>query len=90
MKPDFVAEFVALARETPPDRLETEIRARFGGLQVRITATPPRPAPTVDDVDARLRQRMPVVAIAAELGVSRATIYRLLHAGRAKVTPSAG
>jgi DNA invertase Pin-like site-specific DNA recombinase len=82
MKTDFVAEFVALARETPPEALETAIRSRFGGQQVRITATPPRPTPSIDDVDTRLRQRMPVTAIAADLGVSRATVYRLLHRSR--------
>ena len=82
MKTDFVAQFVALARETPPEALESAIRSRFGGQQVRITAEPVRPAPSIDDVDARLRQRMPVRAIAADLGVSRATIYRMLHASR--------
>jgi DNA invertase Pin-like site-specific DNA recombinase len=82
MKTDFVAELVALARETPPERLETVVRSRFGGQVVRITAAPPRPALTIEDVDSRLRQRMPVTAIAADLGVSRTTIYRLLWNGK--------
>lgn len=82
MKPDIVAEIVTLARELPPERLETAIRSRFGGQVVRITSAPPRPSPTIEDVDTRLRQRMPVTAIAADLGVSRTTIYRLLWNGK--------
>jgi DNA invertase Pin-like site-specific DNA recombinase len=84
MRPDFVAQFVALAREIPVDRLDGEIRARFGGQQVRIDRKPPPVRPTLDDIDARLRDRKPVTAISAELGVSRATIYRMLNTGRGK------
>ena len=84
MKVDFVTEFVALARKVPAEALESEIRARFGGRQVRIDPAPPRQMPSVSDIDARLVQKMPVTHIAADLGVSRSTIYRLLNAGRGK------
>ena len=96
MKPDFVAEFVALARQTMPDappdalrRLETGIRDQWGGRQVRIEPVPVPAGPTIDEVDARLRQRMPVRAIAQELGVHRSTIYRMLDPRRAKVARQA-
>lgn len=88
MKVDFVAEFVALARQVPAEALETELRARFGGQQVRIEPVPPRQPVQIDDIDARLRQRMPVRVIAADLGVSRATIYRMLNGARRKVSAS--
>lgn len=89
--PDFVAEFVALVREHAPGvdaaaemSIETAIRSRFGGREVRIDRQAPAARPTMGDIDDRLRQRKPVTAIAAELGVSRATIYRMLNAGRGK------
>lgn len=92
MKPDIVAEFVALAREAAPDvpqatlqRLESEIRERHGGCRVYIGVPRTRPAPTIDDINARLHQSVPVSAIAKDLGVSRATIYRMLSSSSAKV-----
>lgn len=83
-KIDFVSEFVALAGnvgldESASAKLEAEIRGRFGGQQVRIAERPPV---TVERIDAILRQRKPVREVAAELGVSRATIYR--HLGQSK------
>lgn len=91
MKPDFAAEFVALAREVAdvsPDagaRLEAELRARYAGSQVRIAERPPL---TLDAIDGLLRQRKPVRAVAVELGVSRATIYRMIGNGRRKSQPA--
>lgn len=81
MKPDFVSELVALAGEvagvdaSAAARLDAELRGRFGGKQVRIAERPPL---TVERIDAELRQRKPVRQVAADLGVSRATIYRYL------------
>ena len=81
MKRDFATEFVALAREVAavsPDagaRLESELRQRYAGEPIRIAERPPV---TPERVDELLRQRKPVRVVAADLGVSRATIYRLL------------
>lgn len=81
MKPDFAAELAALVRDVAPEalaaaaRIEREVRARYGGQQVRIAERPPL---TLHAIDERLRQRMPVAAIATDLGVSRRTIYRHL------------
>jgi len=90
MKPDFAAEFVALAREiadVSPDagaRLEAELRARYAGTQVRIAERPPV---TLERINEVLRQGKPVRLVADELGVSRMTIYR--HLGSAKKSQSA-
>ena len=87
MKTDFVAQFVALARETASidDRaareIETRLRAEHGGRTVRIAEMAPL---TAEFVDARLRDRKSVREIAAEVSVSRATIYRMLSANSFK------
>lgn len=84
-KPDFAAEFVALAREVAavsPDagaRLEAELRARYAGAPVKILERPPV---TLERINAVLRQGKPVRVAADELGVSRMTIYRALGAGK--------
>ena len=85
-KPDFAAEFVALAREvaeidaSASVRIEAELRRRYGGEQVRIAERAPL---TLSVIDGLLRERKPVRQVANELGVSRATIYR--HIGRKNI-----
>lgn len=71
-----------LQRVTPLDAhavhaVDRAIRAELGGC--RIPAHAP-PAVTLEQVDQRLMQRMPVRQIATELGVHRSTLYRLLNA----------
>ena len=56
-------------------RADQAIRREFGGVALRIQ---PRAPVTIDQIDAGLRQRKPVAVIAAEVGLSRATIYRML------------
>lgn len=56
-------------------RADQAIRREFGGTAMRIQ---PRAPVTLEQIDAGLRQRKPVAAIAAEVGLSRATIYRML------------
>ena len=81
MKPDAVQQILKVVGETAgiePQalaRCEQAIRREFGGAALRIQ---PRAPITIDDIDARLRQRKPVAAISVELGLSRATIYRML------------
>jgi DNA invertase Pin-like site-specific DNA recombinase len=58
-------------------RVEAALRRELGGQQVRIAERPPI---TVEAINAGLRERKPVRVIAAELGVSRATLYR--HLGK--------
>jgi len=85
MKTDFATEFVALAVEiaaVSPDagaRLEAELRARYAGRPVRISVEAPV---TLERIDGLLRQRMPVREVAIHLGVSRATIYRMIKQPR--------
>lgn len=80
-RPDFVNEVVALAQQigvldpVGSQQLDQELRTRFGGDRVRIASVAPL---TIEKIDAGLRARKPVAWIAAEEGVSRATIYRLL------------
>jgi len=79
---DFAQQFVALVREVAPEAapaaalIERELRDRFGGQRVRIDARAPL---TLEAIDERLRQRMRVVEIAEDLGVSRWAIYRMLR-----------
>ena len=56
-------------------RLDAALRARYGGEAVRIAERPPV---TLGEIDAGLRERKPVRVIAEEVGLSRATIYRML------------
>lgn len=67
-------------------RAEQAIRREFAGARLRIE---PRAPLTIEDIDVRLRQRKPVAAIAPELGVSRATIYRMIGRTRNNRTPKA-
>lgn len=61
-------------------RVEAALRNEFGGSAVRIEARAPV---TLEQIDAGLRQRKPVAVIAEEVGLSRATIYRMLGKKRA-------
>lgn len=62
-------------------RADQAIRREFGGTAMRIQ---PRAPVTIEQIDASLRQRKPVAVIAAEVGLSRATIYRMLGKSRIK------
>lgn len=56
-------------------RADSAIRSELGGQAVRIQYRAPV---TIEDIDDRLRQRKPVALIAVEVGLSRATVYRML------------
>jgi len=91
---DFAADFAALVREVVPavdavaaERLEAELRRRYGGDRVLILER--RPV-TVEQINDRLRARVPVAAMVDDLGVSRATIYRMLGTGRRKKSQGRG
>lgn len=81
MKPDAVQQIleivgtVAKVDAATLSRADQAIRREFGGTALRIQ---PRAPVTIDQIDAGLRQRKPVATIAAEVGLSRATIYRML------------
>lgn len=83
MKHDHAADIARAAADvlalTPQARnlLENELRQKFGGEVLRIHDRPPV---TVERVNAALLARKPVVAIAAEMGLHRSTIYRMLNA----------
>lgn len=87
MKPDAVQQLleivgtVAHVDQAALSRADQAIRREFGGLQMRIQ---PRAPVTIDQIDAGLRQRKPVALIAAEFGLSRATIYRMIGKNRVK------
>lgn len=87
MKPDAVQQIleivgtVANVDAMALSRADQAIRREFGGTAVRIQ---PRAPVTIDQIDAGLRQRKPVAVIAAEFGLSRATIYRMLGKTRIK------
>lgn len=91
MKPDAVQQIleivgtVARVDAVALSRADQAIRREFGGTAMRIQ---PRAPVTVAQIDAGLRQRKPVAVIAAEVGLSRATIYRML--GRKNRTKSGG
>lgn len=78
---DFACEIVGLMREVggvdpaAACKVEIELRRRYGGKVLQIER---RPVVTIDDVNSALRQRKPVRVIAAETGLSRSTIYRML------------
>lgn len=81
---DFAVEFVALVKEhatidpSTARRIETDIRNRWGGSEVRIPERPLPPPVTLDQVNNLLLQRKSVNQVANECGVSRSTIYRLI------------
>lgn len=87
MKADAVQQILEIvgtvARVEPAAlaRADRAIRQEFGGTAVRIQ---PRAPVTMEQIDAGLRQRKPVAAIAAEVGLSRATVYRMLGRSRIK------
>jgi DNA invertase Pin-like site-specific DNA recombinase len=62
-------------------RADTAIRREFGGAALRIQ---PKAPVTIDEIDSRLRARKPVAMIAHEVGLSRATIYRMLGRRKSK------
>lgn len=78
---DFTCEIVGLMREVcgvdtvSASRVESELRKRYGGRAVHIER---QPVVTIDEVNSALRERKPVRLIAAETGLSRSTIYRML------------
>lgn len=84
MVADLVARVIQLVRErTTADeaelrRIEHDARLMMDGERHRIT-TRPRGLVKLADVDERLRRRMSVRQVAADLGVDRSTIYRLLR-----------
>lgn len=67
-------------------RLEGELRERYGGKRIRIAE---RPSVTPALVDSWLRSGLGVRQIAAEMGLHRSTIYRMLGSGQ-KVAARAG
>lgn len=79
--PDFVAQLLALlARATSIDeptsrRIEKDIRELWGGRDVRIRR---KRSVTLEEIDAKLRERKAVREIAEDFGTSRQTIYRRL------------
>jgi len=69
---------VSQSADVPPEaltRIERTVRSEFGGQEVFIRSRGPVP---VEMIEQRLRQRMPVDAIAQDLGYGRTTIYRHL------------
>ncbi len=81
MKPDAVQQIleivgtVAQVDALALSRVDQAIRREFGGAELRIQARPPV---TMAQIDEGLRARKPVAMIATEVGLSRATIYRML------------
>lgn len=90
---DVVARVIQLVRERIPAddaelrRIERDARLMMAGERHRITERP-RGMVTLADIDERLRRRMSVRQVAADLGVDRSTIYRLLRR-RSKKAPIA-
>ena len=90
MKRDPVQEIVAIVDRLRPlgesrPAVEAAIRREFGGEEIRI----PRRAPvTLEAVNAGLYAGLPVREVARDLGISRATVYRMLAAPR-KSRPAA-
>lgn len=93
MKPDAVQQILeivgAVARvdAVALSRADQAIRREFGGTAMRIQ---PRAPVTMEQIDAGLRLRKPVAMIAAEAGLSRATIYRMLGRNRIKNRKKSG
>jgi transcriptional regulator of acetoin/glycerol metabolism len=84
MSDDFVSELVSVVNEVTPlqeaerARIADSIRHRFGGDRVWIRATVPVcERINVSQVAVALREKS-VSTIAAEHGISRNTLYRLL------------
>lgn len=87
MKPDAVQQIleivgtVAQVDARALSRADQAIRRELGGTELRIQ---PRAPVSLEQIDAGLRQRKPVSVIASEVGLSRATVYRMLGKGRRK------
>ena len=87
MKPDAVQQIleivgtVAQVDALALSRADQAIRRELGGTAMRIQ---PRAPVSLEQIDAGLRQRKPVAVIASEVGLSRATVYRMLGKGRRK------
>lgn len=87
IKPDAVQQILEIVGSVAQidagalSRADQAIRREFGGTAMRIQ---PRAPVTIDQIDAGLRLRKPVAMIAAEVGLSRATIYRMLGKTRIK------
>lgn len=85
MKPDAVQQIleivgtVAQVDARALSRVDQAIRRELGGTAMRIQ---PRAPVTLEQIDAGLRQRKPVAVIASEVGLSRATVYRMLKPKR--------
>lgn len=81
MKEDFVAEVVALVGEVAAldkptaEKVDAEIRARFGGARVKVRFDP---VVTPERAANELFKGYDVAEAAQNLGVSRQTIYRRL------------
>lgn len=87
MKPDAVQQIleivgtVAQVDALALSRADQAIRRELGGTAMRIQ---PRAPVSLEQIDAGLRQRKPVAIIASEVGLSRATVYRMLGKSRMK------
>ena len=85
MKVDAVQELLRIVGEVVQvepaalSRADVAIRREFGGCALRIHSRAPV---GIDQIDAGLRQRKPVAVIASEIGISRATVYRMLKPKR--------
>lgn len=85
MKPDAVQQILEIVSSVVQidasaiSRADQAIRREFAGTALRIQ---PKAPVTIDDIDAKLRARKPVAVIAHEVGLSRATIYRMLGKSR--------
>lgn len=82
MKQDFVREVIGIVQRNSElsgsavEKIEREIRLRFAGEKVSIARRAPIDAAFID---SQIRERKSVRVIAAENGVSRSTIYRVLE-----------
>lgn len=87
MKPDAVQQILEIViahthiDATVLSRLDKAIRQEFGGSSLKVQHRPPV---TIEQINEGLRQRKPVAAIAVDLQLSRATVYRMIGRSLAK------
>ncbi len=87
---DLATKIAALASEVAgidaqaAQRLEGELRNRFGGERLWMPRRPPMENISLQQIDAGLKRCEPVQKIAGNLGVSRSTIYRRLQARKSQ------